>query len=107
MLLNAVMCVWNEEDIIESSVKHLFAQGCSNVFIIDNESSDKTVDIAVNAGAKLAAKFKSKYFNEYEKIAYLNATVKNFNEQSNEDQRCWLYVFADEFPNIEGGVGVK
>ena len=42
MILNAVICVWNEEDIIESTVKHAFSQGCSNVFIVDNGSTDKT-----------------------------------------------------------------
>ena len=101
MSMNAVMCVWNEEDIIESTVKHAFAQGCSNVFIIDNNSTDKTVDIAVNAGAILASSFDNEYFNEYEKIAHLNTVVKKYNESSDEDYTWWLYIDADEFPNID------
>jgi len=101
MLMNAVMCVWNEEDIIESTVKHAFAQGCSNVFIIDNASTDRTVDIATNAGAILADSFESEYFNEYQKIAYLNTVVKKYNESTNEDNIWWLYIDADEFPNID------
>ena len=101
MLLNAVMCVWNEEDIIESTVKHLFAQGCSNVFIVDNASTDKTVDIAINAGAILADSFESKYFDDMQKISHLNAVVLNYNKHSNEDCIWWLYVDADEFPNID------
>ena len=101
MLLNAVMCVWNEEDIIESTVKHAFAQGCSNVFIIDNASTDKTVEIAINSGAILADSFESKYFDETQKIARLNSVVKAYNEQSAEERIWWLYIDADEFPNID------
>lgn len=100
MLLNAVMCVWNEEDIIESTVKHAFAQGCSNVFIVDNGSTDRTVELAVKAGATLAARFESQYFDEIQKIAHLNTVVKKYNEQSNEEHIWWLYIDADEFPNI-------
>jgi glycosyltransferase involved in cell wall biosynthesis len=107
MLLNAVMCVWNEEDIIEATVKHLFAQGCSNVFIIDNDSTDNTVKNAVNAGAVLAVKFRTKYFDEDQKVAHLNATVKYINDTMQDDKIWWLYIDADEFPNIEGDVLVK
>jgi len=101
MILNAVMCVWNEEDIIESTIKHAFAQGCSNVFIVDNDSTDKTVDIATNAGAKLAAIFKTKNFVEDQKVAYLNATVKYINDATQDEKIWWLYIDADEFPNFD------
>jgi tetratricopeptide (TPR) repeat protein len=101
MLLNAVMCVWNEEDIIESTIKHAFAQGCSNIFIIDNDSTDKTIDIAINAGAKLAAKFTTKHFDEDKKVAHLNATVKYINDITQDDKIWWLYIDADEFPNFD------
>ncbi len=104
MLLNAVMCVWNEEDIIESTVKHAFAQGCSNVFIIDNGSADKTVEIALAAGAQLAERFASQYFDEGQKIAHLNTVVRDYNRQCAEDQVWWLYLDADEFPNIDAAV---
>jgi len=101
MMLNAVLCVWNEEDIIESTVKHAFAQGCSHVFIIDNDSADNTVDVAIKAGAKLAYSFESQYFNVVDKTAYLNTVVKNFNEQSDEEHIWWIYLDADEFPSID------
>ncbi|MDR2696621.1 MAG: glycosyltransferase family 2 protein [Deltaproteobacteria bacterium] len=101
MMLNAVMCVWKEEDIIESTVKHAFAQGCSNVFIVDNASPDRTVENAVKAGATLASAFESKYFDEIEKITHMNTVVKNYNEQSNEEHIWWLYLDDDEFPNID------
>jgi len=101
MMLNAVMCVWNEEDIIESTVRHAFAQGCSNVFIVDNSSTDSTVDTAIKAGAKLAATFKTEFFDEDQKVAHLNATVKHINDISPEEKIWWLYIDADEFPNFD------
>ena len=101
MILNAVMCVWNEEDIIESTIKHAFAQGCSNVFIVDNSSTDKTVEIATNTGAKLAAIFETKDFNEDQKVVYLNETVKYINALTQDEQIWWLYIDADEFPNFD------
>ena len=106
MILNAVMCVWNEEDIIESTVKHAFAQGCSNVFVVDNASTDKTVDVARNAGAKIAAIFETKDFNEDQKVAHLNATVNHINNMTSEDQIWWLYIDADEFPGFDNNVTI-
>jgi glycosyltransferase involved in cell wall biosynthesis len=101
MLLNAVMCVWNEEDIIASTVQHAFAQGCSNVFIVDNASTDRTVELAVNAGARLAAVFETKDFDEDQKVVHLNATVKYINDTTPDEQIWWLYIDADEFPNFD------
>lgn len=107
MKFYAVMCVWNEEDIVEATIKHLFAQGFSKVFVIDNDSTDGTVTNALKAGAELAATFKTAYFSEDQKIAHLNAAVKYINEITPDDQIWWLYVDADEFPHIEGGLIVN
>ena len=98
------MCVWNEEDIIEATVRHCFAQGCRNVFIVDNGSTDNTVLHAQKAGAKLAVQFESRYFDEKLKIAHLNAVVRHVNERSEEDHIWWLYLDADEFPHIDTGL---
>ena len=106
MLLNAVLCVWNEEDIIESTVRHLFAQGCANVFLIDNSSTDRTVDLAQKAGARLAASFKTEQFDEDQKVAHLNALVRHVNGTVPEERVWWLYADADEFPDINGPVTI-
>lgn len=104
MLLNAVLCVWNEEDVIAATVRHAFAQGCSNVFIVDNASSDSTVAAAVAAGAVLAASFDSKYFNEDLKVTYLNEVVRRWNAQHDPEQAWWLFADADEFPALDCGL---
>jgi glycosyltransferase involved in cell wall biosynthesis len=101
MLLNAVMCVWNEEDIIESTVKHALAQGCSNVFIVDNGSTDRTVTNAVKAGGKPAAAFKTQYFDEDKKVAHLNATADYISSITSDEHIWWLFLDADEFPNFD------
>lgn len=103
MLLNAVMCVWNEEDVVAATVRHAFAQGCANVFVIDNASTDGTVAAAVGAGAVLAASFSSRYFNEDLKVVHLNEVVRRWNETSGRQRAWWLFVDADEFPCIDGG----
>jgi glycosyltransferase involved in cell wall biosynthesis len=101
MMLNAVLCVWNEEDIIESTVKHALAQGCSNVFIIDNGSTDTTIKKAVQAGAQHVTSFLTEYFDVHKKTAHLNAVVQYFNAIFQEEHMWWMYLDADEFPNID------
>lgn len=102
-MLNAVTCVWNEEDIIAAAVKNCFAQGCEKVFIVDNGSTDATVPRALAAGARLAISFNSKFFDERQKIIHLNAVVRFFNELCQEDRAWWLYFDADEFPCAANG----
>lgn len=102
-MLNAITCVWNEEDIIAASVKNCFAQGCDNVFIVDNASTDNTVPRALAAGARLALSFESKFFDERQKIVHLNAVVSFFNKVFPDPSIWWLYFDADEFPCIANG----
>lgn len=102
--LNAVMCVWNEADIIEASVRHAFAQGCNHVFVIDNGSTDDTVARAKAAGAEIALCFESKYFDEIQKISFLNHVVRQYNCKNNDASVWWLYLDADEFPDTNNGL---
>lgn len=102
MLLHAVLCVWNEEDIIESTVRHAFAQGCTRVYLVDNGSTDATVSRGTACGAQPAASFHTDVFDEVRKIMHINATIEAMNRQSDEDSQWWLIVDADEFPDIDG-----
>lgn len=102
MLLNAIMCVWNEEDIIYSTVKHAFSQGCANVYFIDNGSTDNTIREACTAGAQLCCKFSSEEFDEEKKIMYINSAIETINKKTVHDSIWWLIIDADEFPDIDG-----
>ena len=52
-----VIPTYNEEKNIESLVQEFFAQDfVKNIIVVDNNSSDKTVEIAKNAGAMVIAK---------------------------------------------------
>jgi glycosyltransferase involved in cell wall biosynthesis len=107
MLLNAIMCVWNEEDIISSTVRHAFAQGCSNVYVIDNGSSDLTIEEAKKAGASHFAVFHSAHFDEVQKIAHVNSAVEALNASCGDDSTWWLYLDADEFPTILTSITIR
>ena len=100
--LYAIICTWNEEDIIASTVRHAFAQGCDKVFIVDNGSSDTTLGRALAAGAIHQGTFITRYFNEDSKIMALNNAVSSANAILRNDRAWWLYIDADEFPTAPG-----
>ena len=106
-MLNAIICVWNEEDIIASCVANAFAQGCDRVFILDNASTDTTVQQAIGAGAVYHATFKTDEFDETQKTVYLNKCVLGINEQLPDERNRWLYTDADEFPDFDTGKTIK
>jgi glycosyltransferase involved in cell wall biosynthesis len=107
MLLNAIMCVWNEEDIIHSTVRHAFAQGCANVYVIDNGSTDRTLEEAKRAGAIHFATFHSRYFDEMKKIAHVNTAVETLNASFSDESVWWLYLDADEFPAVLTSITIR
>ena len=53
----AVLGTWMEEDIVEATVRNAFAQGVEAVYLVDNASTDATVERALSAGATLAESF--------------------------------------------------
>ena len=107
MILNAILCVWNEEDVIYSTVRHAFAQGCSGVYLIDNGSSDRTIEEAERAGARHFSTFQTKYFDEIKKIAQINAAVAELNASCDDESVWWLYMDADEFPSIRSSMTMR
>jgi glycosyltransferase involved in cell wall biosynthesis len=106
-MLNAILCVWNEEDIIASTVKNAYAQGCDKVFIIDNDSSDRTVQQAKRAGGIYHATFTTDVFDETQKTVYLNKCVLGLNDKLSDEHNWWLYIDADEFPDFHTGKTIK
>lgn len=104
MLFNAVLFVWNEADIIEATIRNLFCQGVDNIYVIDNGSTDNTVELAARAGARLAQPVVSRYFEERIKYTAINALIAAVNAASDEARIWWIIVDADEFP--ESGLGI-
>lgn len=98
MILYAITCTWNESDIIYSTVKNLYVQGCDKVFLVDNGSTDNTIAEAKRAGAILVNSFNTHYFDEIKKVSILNSSVMAINEASPHDEIWWIYLDADEFP---------
>ena len=56
--LFAVLGTWMEADIVEATVANARAQGCERVYVVDNGSSDETVEAARSAGAILGARLR-------------------------------------------------
>lgn len=106
-MLNAIICTWNEEDIIAACVANAKAQGCERVFILDNASTDRTVQQAIRAGAVYQATFKTDEFDETQKTVYLNKCVTSINEQLPDETAWWLYLDADEFPDCDNGKTIR
>ena len=107
MKLYAVLFVWNEEDIIASTVKNALIQGVDKVFFVDNGSTDKTVQTAVMAGAELAFVVDTGYFDEKVKYASINAVIKQVNTRENNDFIWWMILDADEFPDARDGITIR
>lgn len=103
MLLNAILFVWNEEDIISTTIKNLFLHGCTDVYIIDNGSTDKTVDRAIESGATYLYTVETQYFDEIVKINNINECIKKINAECSEENIWWMINDADEFPCIPNG----
>ena len=106
-MLQAVICAWNEEDIIASTVKHAFAQGCDAVHLIDNRSTDRTVQQALRAGARLHEIFATDGFDETEKTVRINKCVLERTAASPDERNWWLYLDADEFPDFGAGKTIR
>ncbi len=105
--LYAIICAWNEEDIIYATIKNLICQGCDKVFLVDNGSTDNTKKEAISAGGIAYYDFHTKYFSEEEKVKALNACVMAINRQEKVNKIWWIYVDADEFPVGINGKTIK
>ena len=100
--LYAVLFTWYEEDIIEACVKNLFAEGVDRVFLIDNGSPDKTVELAVQAGALHVETVVSDRFNEEIKCGSVFTLTRRILSEERDERSWWLFCDADEFPTSPG-----
>ncbi len=98
IVLYATIKAWNEEDVIEATVRNAFAQGAQRVFVIDNGSEDETAERAEAAGATIAERVDSDYFDDDLLIALVNGVVARESVSVGADHVWWLHLDCDEFP---------
>jgi hypothetical protein len=92
-----------EQDVVEATVRNAFTQGAEAVYLVDNASTDGTVDRAVAAGATLAESYRTKIYEERVRILLMNAVVARVSLASGLPHVWWLWLDADEFPEGPGG----
>lgn len=105
--LFAMIGTWMEADIVEACVRNARAQGCDEVFLVDNDSSDDTVEIATNAGATLTVSFATEVFNDAMRYGIMNEAVREISLRSHEAHIWWLWLDADEFPHGPHGLTIR
>jgi hypothetical protein len=102
-----IVGTWMEEDIISASVSNAFHQGCEKVFLVDNCSSDQTVENAVSSGATLAHSYRTESFDERLRIELMNTIMQEVTEREGAAYTWWLWFDADEFPHGPEGDPLK
>lgn len=105
--LFGIVGTWMEEDVIGASVANAFHQGCEKVFLVDNCSSDQTVENAVSSGATLACSYRTESYDEPLRISLMNATMQKVTEREGAAHNWWLWFDADEFPHGPEGEPLK
>ena len=100
----AVLGTWMEEDVVEATVRNAFAQGVEAVYVVDNASTDATVERAVAAGATFVESFHTRLYEERIRILLMNAVVARMSLASGADHVWWLWLDADEFPEGPSGM---
>jgi hypothetical protein len=104
--LFAVLGTWMEEDVVEATVKNALAQGVQEVYLVDNASTDATVERAVAAGATLAESYRTEVYEERVRILLMNAVVARVSLASEAAHIWWLWLDGDEFPEGPGGTTI-
>jgi glycosyltransferase involved in cell wall biosynthesis len=100
--LFAVLGTFNEADIIEAAVANAFYQGVQRVYLVDNASTDDTVELAVRQGAILAESYDTPSFDEDMRILLMNATVLRISLAEDIPHIWWFWMDADEFSHGPG-----
>jgi hypothetical protein len=104
--LFALLGTWMEEDVVEATVRNAFAQGVEAVYLVDNASTDATVERAQAAGAVLAESFRTDVYQEDLRILLMNAVVARVSLDSGAAHVWWLWLDADEFPEGPEGTAI-
>lgn len=108
--LFAVIGTWFESDVIGATVRNAFDQGCSRVFLVDNDSPDDTVAVAEQAGAELARRFTTDVYDEALRMDLMHEVVDEQSKLASADgvhPIWWLWMDADEFHEGPAGLTIR
>jgi hypothetical protein len=105
--LFAVVFTWMEADVIEATVRSAFAEGCDRVLLIDNDSPDDTVAVAVAAGAELIRSYHTDGVDIPLMFRIANEVVAEVSAAEGRSHIWWLWLDADEFVHGPSGLTVR
>lgn len=100
----AIISTWNDADIVGANILHCFESGCDEVWVLDNDSSDDTVQTALKHGAKIAETYRTRFYNDDLRIRKQNLIIgHNVLDMALPD--CWWVTLdADEFLDGPNGM---
>jgi glycosyltransferase involved in cell wall biosynthesis len=96
-----------DEDIIEANVRNAFAQGVDSVFVVDNASTDSTLDRALAAGALIGEVFDHDRFDGALIQVLVNAVAIRESVRCRTPHVWWMYLDSDEFPSGPRGLTIR
>jgi hypothetical protein len=96
-----------EEDVVAATVRNAFAQGCERVYLVDNESPDRTVVEAQRAGATLGHSYRTSVYDEALRLRLMNDLVAEVSKADGCAHIWWLFLDADEFPHGPFGMTLR
>ncbi len=97
-VLCAVIGTWFEGDVIAATVRNCFANGCTRVLVVDNDSPDETKEQAVAAGATIAADYRTELYDDTLRLRTMNDVAAAATAELDVPELWWLSLDADEFP---------
>jgi len=103
----AVVKTWMDEDVIEATVRNAMVQGATAVFVVDNGSTDRTVQRAAGAGAVIAEVYHTDVFDGRLVQPLMNAVVARESLRCGAAHVWWLYLDSDEFSEGPDGMSVR
>ena len=103
----AVVKTWMDEDIIEATVRNALVHGVETVYVVDNDSTDATVQNAEAAGAVIGEIYHSELFDEEVTQMLVNALVVRESLRCGAEHIWWLYLDSDEFPEGPDGISLR
>ncbi len=105
--LFAVLGTWMEGDVVAATIRNAFTQGCERVYIVDNDSPDDTVNVAVAEGALLAQSYQTERYDESLRLNLMNEVVRDVSPSADAEHIWWLFLDGDEFPHGPNGMNLR